>query len=128
MFFSAVKDIVRKADSYSVSFSHVMDYAYGLDIHYMLDCTQAQVDEIVRNSKETGRTGRFFTSNYAVVARISTVKKVRFKLDTDAPDREDYDGPEDVHIEHDLFPPDVFMATGRCLDLLFVGDYKFWED
>lgn len=53
---------------------------------------------------------------YAVVALISTLQKPKFEVKAYSHSGED----AEVVVES----PDIFIARGRCLDLLFVGDYK----
>jgi len=61
-----------------------------------------------------GKSVSFF-EHYAIIAQISEVEKVRFRL---------YSGEsvEEVQLE----TADAFLAKGKCLDLLFVPDK--WTD
>ena len=52
---------------------------------------------------------------YAVVAVISSIERPPFEVDAYEEDGEPY-----ILVE----PGDEFIAYGRCLDLLFVGDYS----
>ena len=117
LFNYGVYDIVRESDNYLVYFSvfstikamnHAiasgLDFFLSCDVHFVLDCTADQVKQIINHP----------TGCYAVIAQISEVEKVRFKL-------EGYSGKyEDVGV--DLGTSDVFMAKGKCLDLLLVAD------
>lgn len=114
LLFAMVEDVVRDANSYSVSFHNWWDSFFALDIHYVLDCTQDQVDKIMRNPRNiTSFPNR---NNYAVIARISDIQKCRLTLQ----------GEEDgeINLHPTIVPRNVFIATGRCLDLLFVDDYR----
>ena len=84
------------------------------------------VDDIVG---ESGKYRVYFRSpalfdrlagreNYAVAARVSSVKKVRFEPKAYSTGDE-YEGEVTVHLESS----NLFLANGICLELLDVGDY-----
>lgn len=111
LFTYPVYDIVRESDKYLVCFSVSMldaifsgvvsdiDFFLSCDVHFVLDCTADQVKQIMNHS----------AGCYAVIAQISEVEKVRFELSSG-------DSGEKVRVE----TSDVFMAKGKCLDLLLV--------
>lgn len=106
-FFAAVEDVVKEANRYSVYFHNWIDVLLSADIHFVLDCTPDQVNEIMLNPRA------LFESNYVVIAKVSEIKKVKLKVTTSTEN-------DDFTIE----PSNVFIAKGQCLDLLFVGDYE----
>lgn len=94
LFFASVEDIVRNSDKYTL-------YLCGGD---------RLTDLLVSLATGTG------VERYAFVAQIQDVRKVKFELKAYA------NSPEEVYIE--LEPSsNVFIAKGKCLDLLPVGDY-----
>jgi len=114
LFTYPVYDIVRESDKYLVYFSvgstmesifHAvasgLDFFLSCDVHFVLDCTSDQVKQIINHP-----AGR-----YAVIAQISEVEKIRFELSSG-------ESGEKVHVE----TSDVFMAKGKCLELLLVAD------
>lgn len=119
LFTYPIHDIVRESDKCLVYFyvgstwdaifrrSNSLDYDFfrSCDVHFVLDCTEDQVKQIINHP--AGRSG-----DYAVIAQISEVEKVRFKLGASSM------GYEDVSVDLETF--DTFMAKGKCLDLLFV--------
>ena len=109
LFFGGANDIVRKNDKYMVYFSNWDGPLTCADVHFILDCTPDQINKIMSQPTD-------FLENYAVISQIGGVKKVRFQLAAKA-----YDSEE---VDVDFTPSNVFMATGRCLDLVFVGDYE----
>ncbi|HCO94685.1 MAG TPA: hypothetical protein DIU00_12170 [Phycisphaerales bacterium] len=107
MFLAFISDVTRESDEYYVHF-YFLESLYSMsDISSILHCTQDQVNEIMLNQRG------FPESNYAVIAKISSAKKATFGLSCD----------EDQEVYITLFS-NSFIARGRCLDLLFVGDYK----
>ena len=114
LFRGVADDIVKESDKYVVYWSAgfasrlrgdaIHDFVFGRDFRFILDCTPSQVEKIMDNSVNT-------LDDYAVVAQISEVEKVRFKLNANSVG-------EDVRV--DLKTSDTFMAKGKCLDLLFV--------
>lgn len=124
LFYGSVKDIVRESDKYLVYFGSgglaqllslsgsgldsILNLLYP-EIYFVLNCTPDQVEKILLKS-----AGYF--EYYAVIAKIGEVKKVRFKLSADVGEHE-----EDVSV-YIKSSSNVFIAKGKCLDLLFVGD------
>ena len=116
LFTYAVYDIVKESDKYLVYFSFDssfsswmradLDFYLDCNVHFVLDCTVDQVKQVMDN-----RDGC-----YAVIAQISEVEKVRFKLKAYG------EGYEDVMV--DLDTTDVFLSKGKCLDLLFIPDER----
>ena len=113
LFYGVADDIVKESDKYVVYWSAgfasllrgsdtILDLAFDRDVRFVLDCTPSQVEKIMDNSVST-------FDDYAVIARISEVEKIRFKLSSG-------ENGEKVRVE----TSDVFMAKGKCLDLLFV--------
>ncbi len=110
MLFASVADVGRETNNYSVHFYNWFGAILSADIHFVLDCTPDQVKEIMLH-----RTGLF--EKYAIIAQVSEVKKVKLRATVSAE-------TDEVVLE----PSNVFIAKGRCLDLLFVDDYKLSKD
>jgi hypothetical protein len=108
IFFAPVEDIVKETTKYSVHFYNPFS-SFSPVIYFVLDCTPEQIGKIISHRSD-------LYENYAVIAQISEVKKVRFEVKGYA---EIY---EEVQLE--LEQSDVFVATGKCLELLPVGDYE----
>jgi hypothetical protein len=69
MFFAALEDIVKESNKYTVYFHNWSDLFLGADIHFVLDCTPKQINQIMVH-----RSGHF--KNYALVAHINDVRKI----------------------------------------------------
>ncbi len=110
IFFAAVSDVVRETNKYSIHFRNWYGALLSADIHFILDCAPNQIKEIMLH-----RTGLF--EKYAVIARVSEVKKVKLKATTST-------NSDEVILE----PSNVFMAKGHCLDLIFVGNYELSDN
>lgn len=112
LFYGSIHDVVRKPDKYLVYFGsgwgtllrNPFFGVFGCDIHFVLDCTPSQVEQIMRHPASG-------FDDYAVIAQISEVEKIRFELSSG-------ESGEKVHVE----TSDVFMVKGKCLDLLLVAD------
>jgi len=125
MFVAHVEDVVKGETEYSVHFSTADPFGIFLSrpsIRFILHCTHDQVNLIMQNPRDAGL---FERENYAVIAEISGVRKVSLALTAHA----DSVVPEDeysfeVDISTNLEPSNIFVSFGRCLDLLFVGDYE----
>jgi len=112
LFFAGVEDVIKRANKYSVRFfAHYPPTSRSLDL--ILDCTSNQVDKIVSH---TPSSSLFRLDDYAVIAQISEVEKLKFALRAYA---QGYD-----YAEVDVEAPNRFIATGSCLDLIFVGNYS----
>ncbi len=110
IFFAAVEDVVKEENKYSVYFNNKFDFLLGANIHFVLDCTPNQVNEIMLGPRS------LFESNYAVIAKVSNIEKCIVRITTEDNRR--------VVLGSPIVTSNVFIASGRCLDLLFVGDYK----
>jgi len=107
LFLATVKDVERKENKYLVRF--VVGFLEELPmIEFVLDCTDEQAKKITQQQIE-------FLERYAVIAEIQKIRKVMFDLKAN----NDNEEPE---ISVDT-TDDVFIVSGKCLDLLFVGDY-----
>ncbi len=115
LFLSQVNDVERKENTYMVRF--VNELGRDPQIEFVLDCTDEQVRKITQQQSEFK-----YSKKYAVVAVINKVKKVAFGVN---PVVTSDDGEKYGEIEIDT--PDIFVATGRCVDLLFVEDYDDYD-
>jgi len=91
LFFGSVNDIVRKDDSFIVYFSNWFNDLLGLyssaNIRLVLESTDLQVDEILKKP-----TDKFsFSNNFAIIAQITEVEKIRFQLTAGSSGNENID-------------------------------------
>ena len=112
LFYGVANDIVKESDKYIVYWGiglasllrAPMSGAFGPNVRFVLESTPSQVEEIMHHSASS-----VSFDDYAVIAQISEVEKIRFELSSG-------ESGEKVHVE----TSDVFMAKGKCLDLLLV--------
>lgn len=109
LLFGSVDDVIRQGNKYYVHFQNVL--YQGPDIHFVLECDSEQVKKIM------GHMAGLF-NQYAVVALIQSLQRPKFEVTAFSHSGED----AEVVVESS----DIFIARGRCLDLLFVGDYYFY--
>jgi len=106
LFFGSVSDIMRRDNKYFIHFWNWLDFP-SLDIRFVLECDSVKVKKVMDQSNS-------IFDEFAVVALISSVQKAMFEV------RAESESDEEANIV--VEPSDVFIAKGRCLDLLFVGD------
>ncbi len=109
LFLASVIDIERKENAYMVRFSN--DFGEDPQIEFALNCSDEQVRKITQQQSESREW-----ENYAVIAVINKVKKVRFNFVAITEGSEDSYSAS-IRLENS----DTFIATGHCLDLVFVG-------
>jgi hypothetical protein len=98
IFFGEAIDISKEANKYLVHFHNCSDFfSRSANIHFILDCTDRQMKKILKHREKK-------PNKYAVFCEV---KKVKLNL-TNVSSRK----------------ANAFIAEGRCLDLLFVGDYR----
>jgi uncharacterized protein YxeA len=106
LFFASIEDVARQDDKY---FAHFHNWrSIGPDIHFVLECNLDQVEKVTEQSAD-------YFKQYAVVALISIIQRPKFEPRAYSENGEE---PE-IAVESS----DIFVAKGRCLDLLFIGDY-----
>ena len=118
---AAVRDIVKESEKYSVhivvssdEFPIILAGISSVVVQFSLLCTQEQVDKILPRP----RSSLFEHKCFAVVARISEVRKIRLEVNAYGETYDEcYLGPSE----------NTFSATGECLDVLFIGDYRIEE-
>lgn len=108
VFVSAVEDIVRDSNNYTAHFHNKYKHLFRADIHFVLDVTPDQVQEIMKHPNS-------IFEYYAVFVNINSVRKIRYEVVAD--------DDKGVSIDSSM-TSNVFEATGRCLDLIYVGGYK----
>lgn len=107
LFLAGVHDVERKENNYLVRFN-AEDGAFSQHIEFALDCSDEQIRKITQQQHKHG-----YWEKYAVIAEIQKVRKVVFNLEAKG-------GSEEPEISVDT-TEDVFIANGKCIDLLFVG-------
>jgi hypothetical protein len=118
-----VEDVAKESDKYVVRFSNLLNSVfveeldnllYLTDIYFVLDCTPEQVKKIMLHRQVS------LSGDCAVIAEISQIKKVEFQLKGYL---EDYDSEGYPEVRIDLEPSsNAFIAKGKCIDLLFLGE------
>jgi hypothetical protein len=118
LFLATVSDIERKENKYLAHFCMAdLELECLSTIVVALDCSDEQVRKITQQQSESRDL-----ENYAVIAVINKVKKVAFGIKPVVTN----DGEENCG-EIEIDTPNIFVATGRCVDLLFIGDYSDYD-
>jgi hypothetical protein len=116
LFIAKVKDVVRKENEYLVRFLAAGSLeTSSLMFEFILDCSDEQVSKVIQQQIEYGDC-------YAVIASINKLKKVAFEV-TPVVDSDDEGNYGAIEID----TPNTFVATGRCIDLLFVKDCEYYD-
>lgn len=113
LFFSSVDDIIREKNKHFVHFSKWLGLL-SPDIRFVLECDSDQVKKIL------SQTERGFLAEYAVVAVVSSIQRPKFDVKAQSMDS----GEPGIVVEYS----DIFIAQGRCLELLYVGFYDIVKD
>jgi len=114
LLFGSVSDIVRRNNEYFVHFKKgVLDFSIP-DIYFALKLNAEQIKKIIGQKTE-------IFDRYAIVATITSVQRPKF--DVKAYSQNGEDGKSE-YTEIAVEPCNIFIAKGRCLDLLFVGEYE----
>lgn len=107
LLFASVEDVARQDNKY---FGHFHNwFGLGPNIHFVLECKPDQIKKVMEQS-----ASQF--EQYAVVALISSIQRPKFEPGAYS---ENGEGQE-ITIESS----NIFIAKGRCVDLLFVGQYE----
>jgi hypothetical protein len=114
LFLAQVKDVERKEGAYTVRFWN--EFGKMPQVEFVLDCSDEQVRKITQQQRSQ------YGSNYAVIAAINKVKKVAFEV---TPVIEGYG--EETHGKIEIDTSDAFVASGHCIDLLFVEYYSEYD-
>jgi len=113
---SEIEDITKKSGRYSVYFT-VEEPSFGsfCEMSFVLHCTPEQVKGIMRHRRD-------WPQKYAVLARVSEVKKVSYVFEAEGEViGSDGMGRPTVSVTFDPDPLwDVFIARGTCSALLFL--------
>ena len=87
---------------------------YSMDLSFKLTGNENQVKQLISSiSKRTGWGGLDIPSGYVLVAKISSVKKVRFGIETEV--ELDEDSKEDAHVYMDIGHSNKFIFKGELL-------------
>lgn len=106
LFYASVDDVLKREKQHIVRFVNWLDI--GLTIYFELQCNEDQTKRLLEIPTE------FFLDEFAVIAQIEEVRKPEFAVRAYAR------GSEEAEIE--VESSDIFIATGKCLDFLYVGD------
>ncbi len=107
IFTSGVDDIFREDGEFYIRFAPTMFDFSTPRIFYTLSGCSERITEIV------SREATFF-DGYVVVARITSIEKPLLSINGYG-----YGGDE---VELEYSPSDTFLATGICLDLVYIED------
>lgn len=122
--FATVRDIRIRDGKYSIDFrdsfvSGPLVFSHDVECLYTLECSLDQVEAIIERQKtgyqEDNPLSSLWTNEYAVIARFCSVEKPRFFVRAEP--TSEYEA--EVIIES----ANVIIATGRCVDLVFLGNY-----
>jgi len=115
LIFGSVEDISRRGENYTV---HMRDmFSPGPDIRFLLESDANHVKTILDQPQESDMR---FLRRFAAIAVITSIRRPIFDL------RGESEGEEGSRVSLDS--SDVFIATGRCLDVLDIGDYELGEE
>ncbi|MBN1255561.1 MAG: hypothetical protein JXA50_09840 [Deltaproteobacteria bacterium] len=107
LFYAFLEDIIECEEKYTVFFETLLSRP---NIRFELQSNEAQVESLLKSKY------RMFFDKFAVVALIEEVQKPKFTVEA-------YPiSGEEAEIE--IASSDIFIATGKCLDFLFVGDFS----
>jgi len=114
-----VDDVYIKDDQFYVRFANSMSVEelknYGIvlrpEINFILRCDSVQVSRVFSNLQGNSYP-EFNKPMYAFVALIGDVTKPVLKIDGSVSDNT---------VELSYEPPQTFIATGDCIDLVYVG-------
>ena len=113
LFLATVLDVERKENKYLLHF--LVEDLEGLSvIKFVLDSSDEQVKKITQQQFEDRLSEKF-----AVIAEIQKVRRVVFNL------KAEIDSEEPVI--RVVTTDSIFIVSGKCLDLLFVGDYSDYD-
>ena len=105
LFYSHLIDYSKKGQQY---FLVLYDFvSKGAKIRYELECSEEQTKKIFE--VPIGSSG----DRYAVIATITDIRRPKFSV------RAFGVGENEAEIE--VEPSDIFIARGRCLDLVYIG-------
>jgi hypothetical protein len=109
LFLATVKDVERKENKYCIRFlvDDLEELGLFTKIEFILECTEEQAKTITHQPIT-------FWTRYAVIADIQKVEKAIFNLKAESDSEETKIGVSTND--------NIFFATGKCLDLLFVGN------
>jgi hypothetical protein len=107
LFLGSVNDLVKRDGNNYVRFQR---WVGGTEIHWLLEFNDDQWTTIRREVKEP----QLMSQVYAVVARISSVKKASAKTAAVSTEGGDAEAGADS--------PEPFVAVGQCVDALALGD------
>lgn len=106
LFHASLDDVFKQGDQYLARF---VSWSYfPMVFHFELECTSEQAKRLIKNPTE------MFANDYAIIAHIRNVCKPTFAV------KPYPTGNEEAEVE--IETSDVFLATGECLDFLYVGD------
>lgn len=104
-FNSYLIDYSKKGQQYFLVFYDLV--SKGAKIRYELECSEEQTKKIVENPIDSSG------DRYAVIAAITDIRRPKFSV------RAFGVGENEAEIE--VESSDIFIARGRCLDLVYIG-------
>lgn len=113
LFTGYVDDIFKKDDKYFISF--ITDWFVAPEIRFILACDYDKIS-IISNKLKSDTDAQLFNffEDYAVVANIDDIKKVKLQI-AGYPE-----GEEEITLEYS--PADTFIATGECVDFSYIDE------
>ncbi len=107
-----IDDIFRKGDKFYLRISPSWFDFGSPQKYYTLGGCEDKIDEIA--SRKTDAS--FDEDEYAIVAKIDSVKKPILKIDGSITEEND--------VELEYASSDIFLITGECIDLALIKDNK----
>jgi len=107
------RDVMKKGNTYYAVFNYEKyESAFPLpSIRFILSCDSNAVSTLMRQPVEPDLSDQF-----AIIATIDDVRRPEFYVKADPID--------EYGAEIELQTSDTFLATGKLIDFLFVGDYE----
>ena len=106
-----IDDLVKTDSVYIVS----IHKNYITKLFFELTCNANQVDELLHDSSQKRSHHRYRSSGKIIVAAIASIKKVKFKIETEVENSDNEDEEPDVNM--DLGVSDDFILKGQLINI-----------
>ncbi len=116
LFTADVDDIFIKDNQYYVRFitPAFWDWTFSeSEVYFVLKCDSNKATELLSN--EEAKDNLFSDNYYIVIAQIESVTKPILRITG-------YSGYESEEVELEYEPSSVFIATGNCIDFVYIEE------
>lgn len=110
----SIDDVSRKGDGYIVHMSDM--FSSGPDVRFLLECDPEHVKAILDQPRESYVR---FMRRFAAIAVITSIRRPIFEVSAET------QGEEGGGVS--LGSANTFIAVGRLLDILEIGDFQLGE-